>query len=294
MKPLSLDAAQRILEAGRIPPPWWAPGLIITPELRATYNRYLPPGPILRALRHRLAATLPGPAWVPLPLRPPGFLSMPDFWHALPPHLAGRLRWRPDELPALAAAIAAPARFGTRAARYPEQLALIRDLPSCRLRTVVDLACGTGQDTWEIARHLPDGATIIGVTREPLEAWMAHHRCLPHWSHADRRRLGLAFPPPPPEAVHVAFVAGDALAPPTPPADLVICNGLIGGPALHQPKALAAIWDALRHATAPGGAILIGDRFHQGHAPALRRFLEHAKTTGTCHRTIGPSHLLKP
>jgi trans-aconitate methyltransferase len=55
--------------------------------------------------------------------------------------------------------------------------------------------------------------------------------------------------------------------------DVIVCNGLIGGPMLYRDAELARFSKRLRELLAPGGIISIADRFHGGHRQARTRFL---------------------
>ena len=293
------------------PAPWWAPGLKLTPELHQACERYCPIAEYVADLRWLLAPGLPSPDWLPQALRapgPPAFDSLADFWRALPAWLAGRITWRAEELLPLVCALAAPPQFGTRAGRYPVQMTLLRewrrgcpfgvhtsvcpqhgtlsvDTLKCELQTVdtpkllLDVGCGTGQGTWELVELLRDDDTAMGVTREPLEAWMATTRRLPLWGDAPG---AYAFPPRGAgRGIAPTFAAGDfwTFASPA-PADVLVVNGLIGGAALPvaTPAAAAAVWARLTALTAPGGLLLVGDHFHAGRQPAVERFAAAAPT----------------
>ncbi len=56
--------------------------------------------------------------------------------------------------------------------------------------------------------------------------------------------------------------------------DIIVCNGLIGGPAAHRGDDLQAIWRNFERHLRPGAVILIGDCFHEGHRKNVRHFLE--------------------
>lgn len=257
------------------PPPWWAPGLILDAAIRQNYERCLPAAEYLADLAWLLVPALPAPDWLPALLTPPPPPSLPDLWRQLPPPFAGRCTWREDELWPLACVLASPPRFGTRAGRHPEQLAFLRD----RLAgpaVLLDLGCGSGQGTWELALQLDPtgGGQVLGLTREPLEVWMAAQRELPHLPEPGP----WAFPPLPCRT-RVEFLAADLRALPPlawPPANVLVCNGLLGGPALHDPAVYPELWNGLCRLAAPGAWLLIGDHFHAGHSPAVAAFLAAA------------------
>jgi predicted O-methyltransferase YrrM len=46
--------------------------------------------------------------------------------------------------------------------------------------------------------------------------------------------------------------------------DLILCNGLLGGPLLHEPGKIEQVMSGLVRRLKPGGLILAADRFHEG------------------------------
>lgn len=233
------------------PTPMWALGLAPSPESRYWHERYLPVREYCRNLACLLRPALPHHDWGPTCLRSPQFLAITDFWRALPPAFAGRLSWQQEELLPLACALAAPPRFGTSAGRYPEQICELRKLKGALL----DLGCGTGEGTAEFAEL---GFACTGVTLEPLEAWMARHRFPDlEFVAADVRKLCLLQK-----------------------FDVVVCNGLIGGPMLHKDAEFATLIAVMQAALKPAGVVAIADRFHAGRAQRRERFVEMAKAAG--------------
>jgi ubiquinone/menaquinone biosynthesis C-methylase UbiE len=274
------------------PPPWWAPGLILCPEIRAHYEAYLPVTEFLADLCRLGELVLPHPAWVPGLLRRgrtcvlprPGLPgSLPDLWATLPETLAGRVSFAPEDLAALFCALADPPRFGTDAERYPAQQLRLREFLSQshgeRL-ALLDLACGVGLGTYEAAALAAQcgvhAAPVLGVTREPLEAWMASRRQLPHDPARERRLRQVADSAPP-----VAFLAADArYLPIRGHFHLVLCNGLVGGDALRRWEDVDALLAACERVLAPAGSVLLANRFHAGRRPAVEACAERARTRG--------------
>jgi SAM-dependent methyltransferase len=270
-------------------PPWWAPGLIIDADLRAKYEAFLPVSDFLADLRRLAAAVLPHPTWVPRRLLPlparchVGPPSLPDLWADLPEPMAGRTCFAPRELLPLFCALAAPPRFGTAAGRYPQQMELLRAWavthPGAAIR-VLDLACGTGQGTYEVCAALTAASRggdvrVTGLTWEPLEAWMATCRRAPHDPAATRelRRFG--------HLPGVTFVAGDVRRMPlSPGADVVIANGIVGGPYLRGGEDLGSFLDELLRLLVPTGLVVVANRFHDGWLPDVHRFAALAGERG--------------
>jgi SAM-dependent methyltransferase len=275
----------------RVGPPWWAPGLVLTPELRAGYETYLPVAEFAADLARLGDRLLPHPSWVPhllrardggaCPLpRPDGPASLPDLWALLPEALAGHLCFAADALPALFCALADPAHFGTAAERYPAQqerfAALCTPHPRGRLR-LLDLACGVGLGTFASAA-LAGGRSgccvdTVGLTLEPLEAWMAAQQSLPHDRPRQRRLQDLAA-----GVSGVHFAAADVRRLPVQgPFDIILCNGLIGGTLLHHGRDLLELLAGCGGALAPAGWLLIANRFHDGRRTHVERFAELAR-----------------
>jgi len=171
-----------------------------------------------------------------------------------------------------------PGRFyGSGSDRYPGQAATIADWIQqrrCRDKRLrcLDAASGDGANTYGVARllveqgWLPDRFAIEGWTLEPLEAWTAAQGLFPH----DPAR-GMAFR----EETRACFEQGfdtavrfccrDILnAPKAAPFDLILCNGLLGGPIIHDRRTMDAVVRNLAKLLAPGGMLLAADRFHGG------------------------------
>lgn len=253
-------------------PPWWARDLIITPELRASYEMWLPVREFLHSLKSIGRAWLPHEECLPPPFRHNIYLSLPDLWAALPPSLEGKLCFSPQELLSFFCALADPPRFGTICGRYNDELAIIKSLARPNMR-VLDVACGVGLNTLEMAAAL--AGETIGLTSEWLEVWMASHRRLPHDPLRERdmqsfpRDLNVRFQQG--RAEHFAFEE---------PFNLIVCNGLVGGRFFHDDTQYAAFLDSCRSALAPGGSILLANHFHDGSKPDVERFMRYASQAG--------------
>ena len=171
-----------------------------------------------------------------------------------------------------------PERFyGSGSDRYPGQLAKIaewiqqRRYRGKRLRCL-DAASGDGANTFGIARSLvgqgwlPDMFEVEGWTLEPLETWVAAYGLFPH----DPARQVLFR-----EETQVCFEQGFAAtirfycrnildAPMAEPFDLILCNGLLGGPIIHDRREMEVAVRNLTGLLAAGGMLLVTDRFHGG------------------------------
>ena len=250
-------------------PPWWANNLIITPEIRDTYEKWLPIGEFCRSLACVARAYLPDESWLPLPLRSGAYLSLPDFWAAMPSCFGGKVCFSEDELLPLLCALADPPRFGTTAGRYPEELAYLKAIVRVGM-SVLDVGCGVGVNTLEMASAL-QGASFTGITSEPLEVWMAVNRRLPHDAH--REAMMNRFDG---EAVFRRGTAEEFFG----NYDVIVCNGLVGGRFFCKESQYRAFLLCCRTSLRPGGRVLIADRFHEGQQRNLVRFREIAAVSG--------------
>lgn len=256
------------------PQPVWTPDLALTPELRYQYERFLPIDEFTRSLVSLLLdAVLPHVSWIPECLRRPHFRTIADLWQRLPRTLAGRVQFSVGELLPLACALAAPDHFGTANTRYPEQHRFLQQwltdsISAGQTIYALDYGCGTGQGTRELSRIIAVHAAVrvVGVTSQPLEAWMATHQRLPH--RPDNPYPLIAGPAP-------HFVVGDVCHfASRQSADLVVCNGLIGGPFVNTDDAWPSLWYTLAGRRHQPGLLLVSDRFHDGHRKAVTRFVQ--------------------
>jgi SAM-dependent methyltransferase len=187
------------------------------------------------------------------------------------------------ELPALFCALADPPRFGTDVERYPaQQQRLSSLLDECRggRLEILDLACGVGLGTFEtvalVERSGHHPVRAVGVTLEPLEAWMAQHRRVPHDLRRERclRRLAES-------AGGVAFLAADGCRLPLRGRfHMVLCNGLVGGEWLYREEEFRALLGECRRVLRPGGWLLLANRFHDGRRTVVGRFVALARGLG--------------
>ncbi len=246
----------------------WTPGMIPTRELRMRLESFLPWKEYAASLRNVARALLPSPEWVPRLLAPGALETILEFWEELGDPFRGRCAFSAQELPTLLCACADPPRFGTRPGRYPRQLPL---LP--RTTRLLDLGCGVGLGTWEAALHT-GAREILGVTQEPLEAWMATCQHLPH----DPSREP-CFPQG--HDIQARFLAGDCLhfRGETPVA-LILCNGLAGGRFLHRPEQLEALLDTLEANLLPGGVAALANAFHTGWQSSVEDLARRARCRG--------------
>jgi len=170
-----------------------------------------------------------------------------------------------------------PVRFnGAGFGRYPAQMDWLRQYlphPRTGLLRILDAACGSGEGTWELTGLLaetgwkPEQAQLEGWTLEPLEVWAAVQQCLPHkperekgYQEQVRPLLEQGW------GERVSFRVVNLLAEIASPQrfDLIICNGLLGGPIINQAGQLQQVVARLAGLLSPGGVLLLANRFHEG------------------------------
>ncbi len=265
------------------PEPFIAPGLFVTPEIRRQSELYLPMEQIEQAFNRLYRAAL---RYSPI-LSSTVFhnsLSWADVFMELPPHL--QLRVNPayllerlitnrELLTGLLFASFLPGRFYGGFGRYPKQLAYIRDRFTRRNRSrlrCLDAACGTGEDSYGLANlfdQIGFDAELLrmeGWTIEPLEVWAAAHCCFP----CDRQRearfraeTARLFERGYDSNIRFSCVNLRRI-PSSEPFDLILCNGLLGGPIVNQLPELKLVAGNLASLLAPGGILLAADTFHDG------------------------------
>lgn len=256
-------------------PPYWGRNLIISPEIRGIYNSWLPYDEFVISLRSIGRSWLPSEEWLPLPLRSGAYLSLLDLWAAMPNALGGKLTFSEAELLPLFCALADPPRFGTVAGRYPRQLTLLRQISESRKDVrLLDVACGVGMNTLEMAMLFPDGH-VTGITGEYLECWMASNRLLPHSK--ERQSQMNAFD----NVANVCFQYGHAEAFSLASSyDVIVCNGLVGGRFFHSQLQYDGFLKSCLKSLKPGGCILLSNRFHDGFYPGVQDFVRYSEKHG--------------
>lgn len=265
------------------PAPEWHRGLIITPELRCQTEIYLPLAEIQSAFRyllHRSCRYKPFLPAVPLfsafswidaleRLQAPGFSFNPAPIIA---EVAGDQALRTRFL----AALFIPKRYGGGLERYPLQKRFLHEWLSNRDKdelSVLDAACGSGEGVYELAEmsaatgFQPGATTVHGCTVEPLELVAAAHGWFPHDSVRERavkemiegesRRNW---------SESIEFFREDICRPTENLRfyDVVLCNGLLGGPLLNEHNALETAVKGLAQRVKKEGILLAADRFHAG------------------------------
>ena len=285
---------QFTLYATTCPLPLPAAGLIITPEIRSHCELYLPIADITAIFNRLYAAALTYPP----------ILSSTPFHHAMswadafaalptqfqfsanPARLLEALLADSTLLTRFLFASFLPDRFYGGIGRYPVQQQFVREWLVTRKTGAVrclDAACGSGEDTYGLAMllseegFLPAQIQVEGWTVEPLEVWAATHRRFPHNLRREaqlRRATSLLFEQG--FETRISFRCVDLTSIPLNPPlregevprtglfDLILCNGLLGGPIINRKDDVERAVGALARLLAPGGILLAADNFHGG------------------------------
>lgn len=266
------------------PLPFWTPDLVISDEMEAITETYLPFAEIAGALRRLLnLAVHQRPAGVAVSLSTSrswlDFLRCLDspFQELAPARLLTRLVTDGDLRQRFIFALALPRHFGNAFGRYPRQAAFLRHWFATRSCpqpiNCLDAACGSGEGTYDLARLLleagyaPPSFAVLGTTHDPIELFAAAHAFFPHdaarqeqfrRSTAELHRAGAA--------ARMRFAVEDLLRPTedTSRFDVIVCNGILGGPFINARGELERVIGGLAGRLAPKGIFLAADRFHEG------------------------------
>lgn len=270
----------------RFPAVQWAHGLRLSGEIRSQHEVYLPMEEIVPPFAHlcRCSCRYPvdtdgvrlfaSPSW-------PDFLSRLRADIALfnPATLLQRLAADDGVRRRFLFNAFIPPSFGGGFGRYPRQtvylshwLAANRERLSAGAR-VLDAACGCGEGTYEVAellldnRYSADATRVHGSTLEPLELVAAAFGARP-----DDPARGALFRERIKPLLHgggsgmILFYREDVCMPEHSRSgfDVILCNGLLGGPLLHGRGKLAQAVSSLAARLRPGGVLLAADSFHEG------------------------------
>ena len=265
------------------PAPFIAPGLIVTAEIRRQSELYLPIAEITGIFNRLYRSAL---SYSPILSSTPfqNALSWADLFIELPPRfqaivnpalLVEKLLNDPGFLMEFMFASFLPGRFYGGFGRYPDQERFIRKWLAQQQKMplrCLDAACGTGEDCYGLANLLTErgndleGVRIEGWTIEPLEVWAAAHCCFP-----DDRQREVKFRKKTSRLFEMGYnsrvsfrCANLTNPPPAEPFDLILCNGLLGGPIVNELLELKRVVSSLASLLAPGGIMLAADSFHGG------------------------------
>ena len=266
------------------PVPLWAPELHIEREWRTLTETFLPWREIAPALRRLISRSLrylppsdplaPSPSW-------PDFLQRcsPVTASANPALLLRKLATNENLRHRWLFTLFLPKEHGNGFDRYPGQQLFLRSWLARRrsesdaLLSCLDAACGSGEGSWDLATlcsecgYLPHQVTIHGSSLDPLELFAAAHAFFPHDSQREeeyRKRIAPVIKGGFGERLR--FIQEDLADSRSQPEryDLILCNGLLGGPMLHDPLRLSGVVRGLVRRLKAGGLFLAADRFHEG------------------------------
>jgi SAM-dependent methyltransferase len=265
----------------------WAPGLAITNEMRAVTELYLPMAEIRKAFDHLFPLGLnysptrqfsiihTAPTWLDALQRLQPCVSSFD-----PAALLYRLMKDESFRTRFFFALFLPRRHGGNFNRYSGQSLFIRKWLALHQHHIkkglrcLDAACGTGETTYELALLLLENGfpaerfEVHGSTIEPLELFAAAHNYFPHNQRKEQAYRGITAPLfTRGRCDRILFYQEDITRPALKSGegyDLILCNGLLGGPFVHTPRNLATTAAALAGKLNPGGVLLAADSFHSG------------------------------
>jgi len=271
--------------ADSLPLPLWAPGLVVDHELRSSSEALFPvawPRALFDRLLRRSCRFEPLLAHTSLATAP----SWPDLLGRLRPQasaadpapLLRELLGSPDKRRDFLFALFLPQHYGAGFERYPLQSRWLagwlkenRGLFGGGVRAL-DSACGSGEGTYRLAELLVEaGLTgerceLHGSTIEQIELFAATHLYFPHdplRQLACRQRVAPLLERQ--DAPRLKFYLDDVAGREKRGGyQLLLCNGLLGGPMLNAPKELDAAIRGLADRLVPGGMLLAADRFHAG------------------------------
>lgn len=266
--------------------------LVVTPEIRYQSELYLP----VNKLRHCFyalfrQALLHTPVYSSTPFH--NALSWADLYCSLPhwaqlsPNPARYIEHLlsvPSLLEKFVYFSFLPERFnGSGFDRYKEQyqyiFKLLKQWETPKELRMLDAACGSGEGSWELlsladkAGLAPDQLALEGWTLDPLEVFSARHQYLPHIP--QRESAYRQFVKPLYQRQwdrSVVFRVSDLLALDAESArtdtdgmfDIIVCNGLLGGPVINQPEQVTKVINTLASRLTHGGVLLIDNCFHGG------------------------------
>lgn len=265
----------------------WTPDLIVTDAMRSATECYLPAQEIRSAFRRLFSLSL---RYRPLS-HPSGAGSPMNWLDFLASHRSVRRGANPAQLlDALCRDEALrmrflfehflPRRHGGGFSRYPRQMQFLKrhleQTPGFAENGIrcLDAACGTGEGTYDLAGALkrwgiPVAEQVIhGSTIDPLELFAAAHGFFPHEPAREANFKCIMQSLTDNGALDgVEFLLEDISIPRSNDEtvyDAILCNGLLGGPALHREEDLAQAVASLAGRLRPGGILLAADRFHGG------------------------------
>uniref|UniRef100_C6E9K3 Chemotaxis protein CheR n=1 Tax=Geobacter sp. (strain M21) TaxID=443144 RepID=C6E9K3_GEOSM len=271
--------------AASYPLPLWAPGLVTDNEMRSLTEALLPMAEIRPAFDLLLERTcrfsplLSGcylhssACWIDFlqRLQPPLPLANPAV-------ILSRLAQDYEARQRFLFSLMLPHHFGGGFDRYPLQSQWLSVWLKERAKNfgggvrILDSACGSGEGTYQVAELLREAGyrgrhcEVHGSTLEEIELFAAAHLYFPHDPQREREYRARTAPLlSAADAPRLEFYLDRVdSVPEREPYHLVLCNGLLGGPLLHDEAGLTAAFAGLAQRLLPGGVLLAADRFHAG------------------------------
>ncbi|MDD2335391.1 MAG: class I SAM-dependent methyltransferase [Geobacteraceae bacterium] len=265
----------------------WAPGLVVTSEMRGSTEQYLP----MTEIRSAFSRFFPLALRYPLQDENNPFSTASNWLDLLqrfrlskeavnPAALLRKLIFEESFRIRFLFSSLLPKHHGGNFSRYPEQISFLEGWITQRRAFLppetdtLDAACGTGEGTYDVAGLLLKCGTpsraqrVHGCSLEPLEVFAAAHGCFPHDPGREERFHSITAPLFTAQATSgMLFFQDNIMRQPTreeKPYDIILCNGLLGGPFLHGPDMLENAIAALTKRLKAGGVLLTADRFHEG------------------------------
>lgn len=263
----------------------WAPGLVITHEIRALSDLLLPMEDLKKVFGCFFAKAL---LFSPFPGASPidNAVSWPDALQKLQPAQGANpalmlqfLLKNETERCRFLFQNFLPDHYGGNFNRYPEQLVFLSrwlrestGLSSEPLQCL-DAACSSGEGTYDLVKLLlglglsPGSFRVRGTTLEPLELFAAAHCFFPHNA---KRQAAVRHHVQPllDEGISpcLTFCLEDLTLAPAAVEEfhIILCNGVLGGPFLHDHNELERVVASLARRLKTGGVLVAADRFHDG------------------------------
>jgi len=270
------------------PAPWAAPGLQLTPEIHYQSEHWLPMAEIRSPFHQFYRSSLnyqpiftstpfaDAASWADIIGQIPSFL----FEGTINPATMLKLLQTDLELRKkfIFWSFMPQRYYGNNPNRYPDQTGFILNhLANCSRKSdflnILDAACGDGIGTYMLAGELlkagiaPSRFHIEGWTLDPLEAWSAAHTSFPHDQGREISFRRIALPVISSSAgTSMLFKQADLLNPPagSKTFDLILCNGLLGGPIINRFDEMNQIVRNLVALLDSSGILLAADCFHGG------------------------------
>jgi chemotaxis methyl-accepting protein methylase len=272
------------------PLPLWAPGLVVSNEMRGWTEALFPMAQVAVAfdlVLERGCRFTPLLGWTYLHSSA-SWLDLlqkfrPQLTRANPATTLRELALDSHERRRFLFALLLPHHFGGAFDRYPQQSLWLEDWLKgsvARLNgkiRALDSACGSGEGTYGLAELVGvagfegKNCVVHGSTLEQIELFAAAHVFFPHdLERENEYRLRVAPLLTQPDGIAMEFYLDEvgSVEVGTEKSrgeyDVILCNGLLGGPLMHEPGELSRAIHALASRLAPGGVLLAADRFHAG------------------------------